>query len=116
VVFESVVFSSYEIEERAPYRGETIARLGALLEAARPRHRGGVGGREGVGGYEKSRSRVPIRLPASPVEQGISHAGSSRVHEVVQRIYGYLLRSPVSERRSDAQGRQHHLLAAPDRP
>jgi hypothetical protein len=35
VVFESVVFSSYEIEERAPYRGETIARLGALLEAAR---------------------------------------------------------------------------------
>ncbi len=51
-----VVFSSYEIEERAPYRGETIARLGALLEAARLRHRGGVGGREGVGGPEKSRS------------------------------------------------------------
>jgi hypothetical protein len=28
--FELVVFSSYEIEERAPYRRETIAGVGAL--------------------------------------------------------------------------------------
>src|SRR5215210_2589835 len=55
------------------------------MEAARPSHRGGVGR------LEKPRSRAPIRLPALPIEQGIGHSGSSRVHQVVQRIYGNLL-------------------------
>jgi hypothetical protein len=51
--FQLVVFSSYKIEKCAPYWVEIIARLGALLEAARLRHRGGVGGREGIGGHER---------------------------------------------------------------
>ncbi len=29
--FELVVFSSYEVEERAPYPGETRARIGAAI-------------------------------------------------------------------------------------
>src|SRR5918997_5815443 len=57
-----------------------------------------------------------LSLPASPVEQGIGHPGSSCVHQVVQRIYGYLLRSPLGEWRCDSPGRQHYPLAAPDPP
>jgi hypothetical protein len=44
--FELVVFSSYKVEERAPYllgRDEGMDR-GCHLEEARPRHRRGVGG------------------------------------------------------------------------
>ena len=48
--FELVDFSSYEIEERAPYLGETRARIGGrYLEATGPRHGGSLGRRESVG-------------------------------------------------------------------
>jgi hypothetical protein len=47
-MFKLVVFSSYEVVERAPYLGEGMARR-RDLEGARLCHRGGVGGREGVG-------------------------------------------------------------------
>ena len=48
--FDLVVFSRYEVTERASYLGgdEGVDR-GCNLEVARPRYRGGLGRREGVG-------------------------------------------------------------------
>ncbi len=51
----------------------------------------------------------------SPIEQGISYSRSRSVYEVMEGVDGDLLRSPLGERRRNAQRLQHHLLGAPDR-
>src|SRR5918997_5295148 len=48
------------------------------------------------------------------IEQGIGNARDRVVHNVVERIDGNLLRSPLGDRRRNVEGRQYHLFAAPD--